>query len=436
MKKIYLLVITLSLSLTMMCGCNKSDTQQETTINKNTETVSSMDAKDSTPCEAGMTICSFDLSASVLTNFNYDFYDYTASIITNDNCIYSNPDNTNIISGSFSINLLNSSGEILDQLPLYAGAAVSELGITIDIAKEGLEKSFLCSMDKLMFSVNADGDNFFTSIYQSTPEGKLFRYECDNSIEALNLVDADGMLITSSHFEAVANYMIQNESFQPMWYDIIQAKPNEDAHLVFYRFDSSTKLVSVFENYTGTLVTSGDEYDALIKGLTAKYKILPLSANLPLESEDIIEVTRNSDNIVSGYCQVDTSIATTPDELVDYVADAFADITLTGYNSKEELHKLFFETPADTLSYDSSLGEFPYFKVIDGKLCYINEYDGVPLNFRVPTCIMTETSSTVHNYYFIMYGLDSIYVANATMTQCEDGKWRLSDVSTTHMIND
>lgn len=329
--------------------------------------------------------------------------------------------NDSKITGSFLIQIVDENGNVISSCPLSTGAT-TEYGVSLNLDEESLDEYFFYAKetyandDMVIFRYPLEEKNgqkrYLTSFYGVDVDGSIFLYGVDDSIPQKVRSGSNFELITSENFSKVVN--------EPgLWQDY------DKNRYIFYNFDVDEQKIKLYQYYEGT--NSGEDVDAALFALQIKYDILNFSWRMPLESEEIVEtvIKGTVQEAESGYQQIDTNIAGSEEEFLDYIENSVVSLEAYGYQNREELRQKLFVEPVDLSHVDQSRLLTDYvtrFKMIDGKLCFIYFYGGVPWSVG-NQYVAQKVDEKTTDFYCRLNGVASIGIARVRMV-LKDGIWR------------
>lgn len=326
------------------------------------------------------------------------------------------PENKNHLSGKFVIQLLGEDNTLISETPLHSGGFTSELGTHIDVTPELLKNTFEWEGKWFIYQIpyTENGETLYAaSVYRIAEDGTFTRLIPDESVPGeLRSPDPD-FIITDNYFRCVPNIWINSrDGFNRNFWENYVTVQNT-THLSFYTFNDESNSISLSEDYSGR--GKGEDIDAAMK----KFKIRSM-ISFPdhfATTNEPLEIVNSSRGVEGGYCPIDSAVATDELSLVEYIADAYADLSLSGYNSREEIRIALFETK----DYDG----YPLYKMVNSILCGNSTYyAGVPYSGSQPVAVSVDDTHTI--IYFLSHGVDSRMLAKMEVIKCDDGKWRIS----------
>lgn len=332
--------------------------------------------------------------------------------------------NDSKITGSFLIQIVDENGNVTSSCPLSTGAA-SEYGVSLNLDEESLGEYFFYARetyandDMVIFRYPVEEVNgqkrYLTSFYGVDVDGNIFLYEVDDSIPQKVRSGSNFELITGENFSGVAN--------EPgLWQDY------DKNRYIFYNFDVDEQKIKLYQYYEGP--NSGEDVNAALFALQIKYDILNFSWKMPLESEEIVEtvIKGTVQEAESGYQQIDTNIAESEEEFLDYIENSVVSLKAYGYQNREELRQKLFVEPVDLSYVDQSrllMDHVTRFKMIDGKLCFMYFYDGVPWSLG-NQYVAQKVDEKTTDFYCRLNGVAGIGIARVRMV-LEEGVWRAEE---------
>lgn len=384
----------------------------------------------------GDVIFSMQVTPYVIERFSDGGYstkikNYTAQVVVREIAVTDSEEtntklnNDNIITGSFDIQIVDEKGNVISSCALSTGAT-SEYGVSIDLDSESLLETFGKGdySDMIIFRHPTGEENgqkrYLTSFYGVDENGMIFLYEVDEQLPQDVCAYSDFELMTSENFSMVVN--------EPgLWQDYcVFADKNI---YIFYNFDVNEKKIKPYQVFEGA--DTGKDVDAALAALQINYDFLGFTGRIPLESEVIVETVINGNNETAsvGYKQVDKDIATTREELLDYIENSVTNLSIYGFSSREELSDRLFVEPIDLFFVDKSKlqeEDIPPYKMIDGKLCYCYVYRGAPLGVS-NRYVAQKIDDKNTDFYCKLSGVDSIEIVRVRMVLCDDGVWRAKE---------
>ncbi len=301
-------------------------------------------------------------------------------------------------------------------------AAANQSGVTIDTSGEQLEQLFRFSRgadNRLIFSCPvSDGEKnkYLASFYGIDESGGLFQYGIDMNEFPLDIHSGGNELLLEDFTDGAMMYF-ENPA-ESSWLNCCinySSSGNTDCITVI-SFDESSRTVKNLYSASGE--RNGEALAAAERAMLVKYGILSFTSDVPLENSVCLEESFSEEGY--GYYQVDTDIAASEDELIEYILDSYIDLP-TGYFSEEELRTRLFEEQAPGYGEDERL--MPYFKMIDGKLCYLDEYRGVSLRWTNQS-VTVKNREDSYDVFFVSFGADYYTIHGYNVKKCPDGKWR------------
>ena len=328
------------------------------------------------------------------------------------------PDENGLVYGHYFIRTYGkSSGRLIDEIPLTSGAVGID-GVTIDI--HNILEYFRFdahSNDLIVFSYplrkSADDENvrYLCSFYGVTDEGELFEYSTEN-------IDINGY--HGKNQLEVGTYSRITELYYPDEttgeYRVFRGlvgngtdNINGEAYTSLYKilFNPDTRSAELVYNYEGAY--DEDIAAAAERAAFVKQRILSFSVFTPLEDENTVIEEYDADG---AYYQFDTSIAQTREELVSYISDTFTNDFVTGFKDFE--HEMFGTEP-------------PRYKMIDSRLCYLYQYNGVAVRAWNDVPCVVNADGDKAEVYILCRSIDSYDLMKCTLEKCPDGKWRTSN---------
>ncbi|MBQ8781872.1 MAG: hypothetical protein IJZ72_09400 [Oscillospiraceae bacterium] len=330
------------------------------------------------------------------------------------------PDENGFIYGHYYIRTYGkSSGRLIDEIPLTSGAVGMD-GLAIDIYNILEYFRFDAHSDDLVvFSYplrkSADDENarYLCSFYGVTDEGELFEYSTEDI--DIDIYHGKNQLEVGSNSRITELYYPNETTGEYRVFRGLIGNRSENRNgeeytsLYEIRFNPDTKSAELMYHYEGAYdeeIAAAAERAAFVKQL-----ILSFSVFTPLEDENTVIEEYDADG---AYYQFDTSVATTKEELVSYISDTFTEDTVTGYKDFE--HELFGTEP-------------PNYKMIDGKLCYLAMYSGVPTRAMNDVPYVVQKNGDTASVYILCRGLDFYDVLECKLEKSDDGKWRTSSMN-------
>ena len=329
------------------------------------------------------------------------------------------PDENGVIYGHYFIRTYGkSSGRLIDEIPLSSGAVGMD-GVAIDI--HNIPEYFRFdahSGEPIVFSYplrkSADDENvrYLCSFYGVTNDGELFEYSTEDM--DIDIYHGKNQLEVGTHSRITELYYPDETTGEYRLFRGLVGNGSENRNGEIYtslyeiRFNPDTKSAELMYHYEGAYdeeIAAAAERAAFVKQL-----ILSFSVFTPLEDENTVIEEYDADG---AYYQFDTSIATTKEELVSYISDTFTDDYVTGYKDFE--HELFGTEP-------------PRYKMIDGKLCYLAMYSGVPQRALNDVPYVVQRNGDTANVYILCHGIDYYTILECRLEKCADGKWRAASM--------
>lgn len=337
--------------------------------------------------------------------------------------------NDSRITGSFLIQIVDENGNVISSCPLSTGAT-SEYGVSLNLDEESLGEYFFYAKetyandDMVIFRYPVEEKNgrkcYLTSFYGVDVNGNIFLYEVDDNIPQEVRSGSNFELITGENFSQVVN--------EPgLWQDYLVL--DDKNQYIFYNFDVDEQKIKLYQYYEGT--NSGEDVDAALLALQIKYDILHFSGRIPLESEEIVEtvIKGTVQEAESGYQQVNRNIAGSEEEFLDYIENSVVSLESYGYKNREELRQKLFVEPIDLSHVDRTrllMDNVTHFKMIDGKLCFMYFYGGVPWSVG-NKYVAQKVDEKTTDFYCRLNGVAGIGIARVRMVLEEDGVWRAEE---------
>lgn len=345
---------------------------------------------------------------------------YTLQIVMTEAHYHVLPKNTNHLWGSFVIRLLDEDNTFISEVPLHSGGFTSELGTYIDVTPEVLDNTFEWHSKWFIYKIpyTENGETLYAaSVYLTEKNGTITRLVPDESVPAeLRAPDPD-FIIANDYFCMVPNIWIydspgySNGFNIDFWENYVTIQ--NTTHLSFYEFHDESCSISLNEDYSGR--GEGADIDAAMKKFAIR-RMIAFPDYFAITDEPL-EIVNSSRQVAGGYCPIDPDIAFDESSLVEYIADAYTELPLSGYNTREEIRTALFET-AD---YDG----YPLYKMVNGTLCgNSTHYTGVPYWGSRPVAVSVDDNHSI--IYYLASGIDSQKLAKMEVTKCDDGKWRIS----------
>lgn len=326
------------------------------------------------------------------------------------------PENKNHLSGSFVIQLLGEDNTLISETPLHSGGFTSELGTHIDVTPELLENTFEWDgkwfIHRIPYSENGE-TLYAVSVYRIAEDCTFSRFTPDESVPGELLSPDPDFIIVDNYFRCVPNIWVNTrEGFNTNFWENYVTIQNT-THLSFYTFHDESSTISLSEDYSGR--GEGEDIDAAMKRSEIRW-MMAFPDHFATTNEPL-EIVNSSRGVEGGYCPIDPAIADDELSLVEYIADAYTELSLSGYNSREEIRLALFETGDN----DGN----PLYKMVNGILCGNSTYyQGVPFSFSHPVAVSVNNNHSI--IYYLSHGIDSRMLAKMEVIKCDDGKWRIS----------